>query len=261
MAPPPPGVRGPQTRPIDAAGVWSTPHDVNAGIHLGIPGPDPAASRRFGWERGSTLPPPPGRKLVAPHILAGTLLVSDALTSMNGVAWLWCRCGKPRSDLGQESPYGPGVVVAALGFPGQPPPGGELGPALAPFRGQPAGQDALFRDADSGQAAVDEPSEGQCALFGEPVGAGFGGGQPGLGQAGPEPGQRERGVGNFPPPFAATRTRENRQGRKQNFRPIRPLGARLVTGRGYGSQRIQYRSYFAGVGDAQERGKLGEGRA
>ncbi len=29
----------------------SSTHDINAGIPRGIPGPDPAASRRFGWER------------------------------------------------------------------------------------------------------------------------------------------------------------------------------------------------------------------
>jgi hypothetical protein len=37
-------------RSIDAACWLSTPN-VNAGTHLGIPGPDPAASQRFGWER------------------------------------------------------------------------------------------------------------------------------------------------------------------------------------------------------------------
>jgi hypothetical protein len=43
-------VRGPQIRPVDAVCCLST-HNVNTGIRLGIPGPDPAASRRFGWER------------------------------------------------------------------------------------------------------------------------------------------------------------------------------------------------------------------
>jgi hypothetical protein len=46
----PPSARGPQIRPIDAAcGVVYTRR--NAGIHLRIPGPDPTASQRFGWER------------------------------------------------------------------------------------------------------------------------------------------------------------------------------------------------------------------
>ncbi len=45
-------------------------------------------------------------------------------------------------------------------------------------------------------------------------------------------------AGNFFLLFAAPFTSENRQGRERNFRSIRALGARLVTGRGYGVQRI-----------------------
>lgn len=45
-----PFARGPQIRPVDAV-CWLSTHNVNTGIHSEIPGPDPAASQRFGWER------------------------------------------------------------------------------------------------------------------------------------------------------------------------------------------------------------------
>ena len=43
-------MRGPQIRPVDAVRYLST-HNVNTGIRFRIPGPDPAALQRFGWER------------------------------------------------------------------------------------------------------------------------------------------------------------------------------------------------------------------
>jgi len=45
-----PVARGPQIRPVDAV-CWLSTHNVNTGIHSEIPGPDPAASQRFRWER------------------------------------------------------------------------------------------------------------------------------------------------------------------------------------------------------------------
>ncbi len=54
--------------------------------------------------------------------------------------------------------------------------------------------------------------------------------------------------GNFSPAYPFTLTCANRGRKGRNFRPVRPLGGRSVTGWGYGSQRIRYRRQPCGGG-------------